>query len=135
MRAGATAKRCRPAARLGWGVAMLGTALVGAMQAQFFGFIAPDNYVPVLTFQVWVMLVVGGAGDNRGALPGAVVVWAPWSLSGMLFIAVLPGAWQVRGAALRVVAIGVALAGVLLARPRGLVGERATVSRHVEGEG
>ena len=114
---------------------MLGAALSGAMQAQFFGFVAPDNYVPVLTFQVWVMLVVGSGGNNRGALLGAVVVRAPWRLSGTLFTAVLPGAWQVRGAALRVVATGIALAGVLLARPRGLVGERARVSRHVEGEG
>lgn len=115
------------------GAALMG--LSGAMQAQFFGFIAPDNYLPVLTFQVWVMLVVGGAGNNRGALLGAVAVWALWSLSGTLLTAVLPGAWQARGAALRVVAIGVALAGVLLARPRGLIGERATVSRHLEGEG
>jgi branched-chain amino acid transport system permease protein len=111
------------------GAALMG--LAGAMQAQFFGFIAPDNYLPVLTFQVWVMLVLGGAGNNRGALAGAVAVWALWTLSGTLFTEILPGAWQARGAALRVVAIGGVLAGMLLARPRGLIGERATVSRHV----
>jgi len=114
------------------GAALMG--LSGAMQAQFFGFIAPDNYVPVLTFQVWVMLVVGGSGNNRGALLGAVVVWGFWSFSGTALTALLPSDWQARGAALRVVAIGAALAAVLLARPRGLIGERATVSRHVEGE-
>jgi len=114
------------------GAALMG--LSGAMQAQFFGFIAPDNYVPVLTFQVWVMLVVGGSGNNRGALLGAVVVWGLWSFSGTALTALLPSDWQARGAALRVVAIGAALAAVLLARPRGLIGERATVSRHVEGE-
>ncbi len=112
------------------GAALMG--LSGAMQAQFFGFIAPDNYLPVLTFQVWVMLVLGGAGNNRGAVLGAVVVWALWALSGTLFTGLLPSGWQARGAALRVVAIGVALALVLLLRPRGLIGERATVSRHVE---
>ncbi len=111
------------------GAALMG--LSGAMQAQFFGFIAPDNYLPVLTFQVWVMLVLGGAGNNRGALAGAVVVWALWTLSGTLLAEILPSAWQARGAALRLVAIGAVLAGVLLARPRGLIGERATVSRHV----
>ena len=113
------------------GAALMG--LSGAMEAQFFGFIAPDNYLPVLTFQVWVMLVLGGSGNNRGALLGAVVVWALWALSGTALTALLPTAWQARGAALRVVAIGIVLAAVLLLRPRGLIGERATVSRHVRG--
>ena len=34
--------------------------LAGAVQAHFIGFIAPDNYLPTLTFQVWAMLMVGG---------------------------------------------------------------------------
>jgi len=112
------------------GAALIG--LAGAMQAQFFGFIAPDNYLPVFTFQIWVMLVLGGSGNNKGALLGAVVVWAVWTASGSLFNLLLAPEWQARGAALRVVAIGVVLASVLLLRPRGLIGERATVSRHVE---
>ncbi len=111
------------------GAALMG--LAGAMQAQFFGFIAPDNYLPVFTFQVWVMLVLGGSGNNKGALLGAVVVWGVWTASGSLFNALLSPEWQSRGAALRVVGIGVVLAGVLLWRPRGLLGEQATVSRHV----
>ena len=50
--------------------------LAGAAQAHFIGFIAPDNYMPMLTFQVWAMLIVGGSGNNRGAILGAVLVWA-----------------------------------------------------------
>ena len=61
---------------------------------------------------------------------GPVGVWALWSASGALLTAVLPQEMQARGAALQVVLIGVALAGVLLARPRGLLGEEAVVSRH-----
>lgn len=49
--------------------------LAGAAQAHFIGFIAPDNYQPTLTFQVWAMLIVGGSGNNRGAILGAVLVW------------------------------------------------------------
>lgn len=112
------------------GAALMG--LAGAMQAQFFGFIAPENYLPVLTFQVWVMLVIGGSGNNLGALLGAVVVWGLWSFSGTALAAVLPADWQARGASLRVAAIGVVLAVVLLWRPRGLLGERAVVSRHLD---
>ena len=64
--------------------------LAGAVQAHFIGFIAPDNYLPTLTFQVWAMLIVGGSGSNRGALLGAVVVWAIWVGAGALTAAVVP---------------------------------------------
>jgi branched-chain amino acid transport system permease protein len=105
--------------------------LGGAMYAHFIGFIAPEDFLPILTFQVWTMLVVGGSGSNRGALLGGVLVWGLWSGSGALVAALLPQALQARGAALQVVLIGVVLAAVLLQRPRGLLGEEAVVSRHV----
>lgn len=111
------------------GAALMG--LAGAMQAQFFGFIAPDNFLPAFTFQVWVMLVLGGSGNNIGALLGSVVVWGLWTGSGSLVAALVAPEFQSRAASLRVVGIGVVLALVLLLRPRGLLGERATVSRHV----
>ncbi len=104
--------------------------LGGAVQAHAIGFIAPDNYLPALTFQVWTMLIVGGAGNNRGAVVGAVLIWALWSGSGAAITAIVPADQQARAAALQVVAIGVVLSGVLLARPRGLIGERTDVSRH-----
>lgn len=112
------------------GAAIMG--LAGAVQAQLLGFIAPENYLPALTFQVWVMLVLGGSGNNRGAVAGAFLVWALWSGTGTLAAAALPQAWQGSGASLRLVAIGVVLALVLVLRPRGLLGEAATVSRHVD---
>jgi branched-chain amino acid transport system permease protein len=105
--------------------------LAGAIYAHFVGFIAPEDFLPILTFQVWTMLVVGGSGSNRGALVGGVLVWGLWSASGAVVTALLPQAMQARGAALQVVLIGVVLAAVLLRRPRGLLGEEATVSRHV----
>ncbi len=43
--------------------------LAGAAQAHFIGFIAPDNYMPVLTFQVWAMLL--------SAAPATIVVRLP----------------------------------------------------------
>lgn len=105
--------------------------LGGAVYAHFVGFVAPEDFLPILTFQVWTMLVVGGSGSNRGALVGGVLVWGLWSASGALVAAVLPQAMQARGAALQVVLIGVVLVSVLLCRPRGLFGEDAVVSRHV----
>jgi branched-chain amino acid transport system permease protein len=105
--------------------------LAGAIQAHFIGFISPDNYMSILTFQVWAMLIVGGSGNNRGAILGAVLVWAIWAASAAAISGFVPPDQQARAAALQIVAIGVAICAVLLLRPRGLLGEVRTVSRHV----
>jgi branched-chain amino acid transport system permease protein len=107
--------------------------LAGAAQAHFIGFIAPDNYVPMLTFQVWAMLIVGGSGNNRGAILGAVLVWGIWAGSAGAIAALFPAGEQARAASLQIVMIGVALCAVLLVRPRGLIGEERVVSRHIGG--
>ncbi len=110
----------------------LGGALMGlggAVQAHAIGFIAPDDYLPALTFQVWTMLILGGAGNNAGVVLGALVVWGLWSASGAAIGAFLPAEWEARAAALQLVGIGVTLAAMLVVRPRGLLGERAVLSR------
>lgn len=94
----------------------------GAVHAHFIGFIAPNNYLPNFTFQVWTMLIIGGSGSNRGAILGAVVVWALWSVSGALLSAFVPPDLQARASALQIVAIGTVLCLVLLVRPNGLLG-------------
>ena len=107
--------------------------LAGAVQAHFIGFIAPDNYVPMLTFQVWAMLIVGGSGNNKGAILGAVLVWGIWAASAAAVSAIFPPGEQARAAALQIVMIGVALCAILLLRPRGILGEERVVSRHLGG--
>jgi branched-chain amino acid transport system permease protein len=105
--------------------------LAGAAQAHFIGFIAPDNYMPMLTFQVWAMLIVGGSGNNRGAILGAVLVWGIWAGSAGAIASLFPPGEQARAASLQIVMIGVGLCAILLLRPRGILGEVKTVSRHV----
>lgn len=98
--------------------------LGGAVQAHFIGFIAPNNYLPTLTFQIWAMLMVGGSGSNRGAVLGTLVVWAIWVGAGAFSAAVVPNDWQARSAALQIVAIGVMLCLILLWRPAGFFAGR-----------
>ncbi|MEY2617605.1 MAG: hypothetical protein RL522_607 [Pseudomonadota bacterium] len=107
--------------------------LGGALYAHFVGFVAPEDFLPILTFQMWAMLIVGGSGNNRGAILGAYVVWGFWAVSGGLLRGVVPQAEQARAAALQVVLIGVLIALMLLWRPRGLMGEATAVSRHAGG--
>lgn len=109
--------------------------LGGALYAHFVGFVAPEDFLPILTFQMWAMLIVGGSGNNRGAILGAYVVWGFWAVSGGLLRGLVPQAEQARAAALQVVLIGVLIALMLLWRPRGLMGEATAVSRHAAHTG
>ena len=107
--------------------------LAGAVQAHFIGFIAPDNYLPVLTFQVWAMLIVGGSGNNRGAILGAVLVWGLWALTAAAVSALVPPEQQARAASLQIVAIGIGLCLILLLRPSGILGrERSPLARRTK---
>ncbi|MER8553968.1 MULTISPECIES: branched-chain amino acid ABC transporter permease [unclassified Mesorhizobium] len=107
--------------------------LAGALQAHFTGFIAPDNYLPALTFQVWVMLIVGGSGSNIGAVIGSILVWAIWAGSGALTSVLFSPEQQARAASLQIVAIGVMLCVILLVRPNGLFGDRPRRARFGKG--
>lgn len=98
--------------------------LGGAVYAHFVGYIAPEDFLPILTFQLWAMLIVGGSGNHRGAVLGAFVVWAVWAGAGALLRDVVPQAEQARAAALQVMLIGVLIAAMLVWRPRGLLGEK-----------
>ncbi|NBC23519.1 MAG: branched-chain amino acid ABC transporter permease [Gammaproteobacteria bacterium] len=98
--------------------------LAGALYAHFVGFVSPEAFRPDLaTFLIWVMLIAGGSGNNRGAILGAFVIWAVWSGTEIL-TGLLPQEYVTQGGALRVLLIGVLLQVILLTRPQGLLPER-----------
>ena len=106
--------------------------LAGALYVGFVGFVSPFDFTPILTFQVWTMLIVGGSGNNKGALLGAAIVWGLWTASGTLISKILPAAYQTQGGAVQAILIGTVLVCVLLFRPGGLIGEEPVVSRHLD---
>jgi branched-chain amino acid transport system permease protein len=103
--------------------------LSGALYANFLGFISPQDLLPIFTFQVFVMLIVGGSGNNYGALLGAVIIWALWTVTESVLSAVLPPALRQQVSAIRVVMVGAILVAMLLYRPQGLLPERHNSSR------
>lgn len=112
---------------------VLGSMLMGlggALYASFIGFVSPFDFMPILTFQIWTMLIIGGSGNNRGAILGAIIVWGLWSLIGAMTSALVPAQYQAYGGAMQSLSIGLILVLVLLFRPRGLIGERPITSRH-----
>ena len=68
------------------------------------------------------MLMVGDAGNNRGAVLGAFVVWGIWT--GTQF---LPGVFSDPN--LRFFMIGVLIVALILVRPGGILGEDRRVAR------
>ena len=62
---------------------VLGSAIVGiagAMMVTYDGLFTPGSYRPMrYTFLIWVMVIVGGSGNNFGAILGGFVVWFLWS--------------------------------------------------------
>lgn len=106
--------------------------LAGALYVSFIGFVSPFDFLPILTFQIWAMVIVGGSGNNKGALLGALVVWGIWAGSGVAITKLVPPAYVAQGGAIQVVLIGVLLVVSLLFRPGGLIGENVTVSRSVQ---
>ena len=63
-------------------VFILGSAVVGvagAMLTTLDGQFTPASYQPLrFTFIIWVMVIVGGSGNNRGAVLGGFVIWFFW---------------------------------------------------------
>ncbi|HEY4199006.1 MAG TPA: branched-chain amino acid ABC transporter permease [Devosiaceae bacterium] len=54
----------------------------GAMLVSFAQIFDPSSYQPINhTFFFWVMIIVGGAGNNWGALFGAVFLYIVWTIS------------------------------------------------------
>lgn len=106
--------------------------LAGAVYAHFVGFISPEAFDPMYaTFLVWVMLIVGGSGNNRGAVLGAFVIWVIWTAT-ELIVNLLPVELVARAGAVRLLLIGVLLQVVLLTRPQGLLPEERVVNPALE---
>ncbi|MTH95796.1 branched-chain amino acid ABC transporter permease [Roseibium sp. RKSG952] len=104
-----------------FGAALMG--LGGALFAHFNRSITPEAVDPmVATFLVWIMLILGGSGNNRGAILGAAVVWIIWSMS-EIATDQLPHEYAVKAKYVRLFLIGLLLQLVLRFRPEGILPE------------
>ena len=65
---------------------VLGSAIVGvagALLVTYDGIFIPTGYVPLrFTFLIWVMVILGGSGNNMGSVLGAFIIWFIWIQSG-----------------------------------------------------
>jgi branched-chain amino acid transport system permease protein len=107
-------------------VFMLGAALAGiagAFYAHFVTFITPEQFVPLVTFYVWMSIILGGVGSMRGALLGTLVLVV--FLEGSRFLRDwVPGIAEAQMAHIRLGVVGLALILCMLYRPQGIFGKR-----------
>jgi branched-chain amino acid transport system permease protein len=122
------------------GSAVIGTA--GAMLTTLDGQFTPLGYQPLrFTFLIWVMVIIGGSGNNWGAVLGGFFIWFFWIEAepiGLWLIEVLTsfmdeGHWLrtrlIENAAhMRLAIVGIILLLALRYFPRGLVPEHKASS-------
>ena len=120
---------------------ILGSAIcgiAGAMMTTLDGQLTPTSYQPLrFTFLVWVMVIVGGSGNNLGAVLGGMLIWWLWVMVepiGLWLMQVITsgmadGSWLKdhlidSAAQMRLLTMGVILLLMLRFNPRGLIPER-----------
>lgn len=123
-------------------VFVLGSVVVGiagAMLTTLDGQLTPTAYQPLrFTFLVWIMVIVGGSGNNWGAVLGGFVIWFFWieaePLGLLLMNVITSGMAEDSGlrahligsaAHMRLMTMGIILLLVLRFSPRGLLPEKS----------
>lgn len=108
-------------------VFMLGAGLAGlagAFYAHFITYLSPDQFLPLVTFYVWIAMIIGGTGRTSGAVAGSLILMV--FLEGSRFARDwIPGVSEVQMASVRLAIVGLALILFTLYRPQGLMGRRS----------
>ena len=105
---------------------MLGGAIAGIAGAFFawqLGAIYPDNFQPQLTFDAWIMVILGGSGNNLGTILGAVIFFAYDALTREFLPKIVPLDVE-RVGAFRIMFIGLLLMVLMIWRPQGILGKK-----------
>ena len=93
-------------------------ALGGAFYVFLFRYLGPGDLEPILTFYVWIAVILGGSGSNRGAMLGGFVVIA--IIEGTRFMTgVFPA--DISAAPLRLLFVGLLIILVIKYRERGIL--------------
>jgi len=120
---------------------ILGSAIcgiAGAMMTTLDGQLTPGSYQPLrFTFLIWVMVIVGGSGNNFGAVLGGFLIWFLWvqvePMSQYLVTLLTAGMVEDNAvrlhmmesvAYMRLLTMGLVLLLVLRFSPRGLIPEK-----------
>lgn len=93
--------------------------LAGVFFAMDIGSLSPNAYLPLITFQAWIIMMLGGSGTHMGPIVGSIVFWSIFNVT--FFI---PGLTGADAAYLRQIGIGGLIMAIIIWRPQGILGNR-----------
>jgi neutral amino acid transport system permease protein len=108
---------------------MLGGAIAG-LSGAFYAWqftVFPDNFEPLITFNAWIIVMLGGSGNNLGTIIGAIIFWGYNTITRdelfKMFFRTLRLDDTQQGA-FRVMIIGLVLMLIMVLRPQGILGKK-----------
>ncbi|ABU81912.1 branched-chain amino acid ABC transporter permease [Ignicoccus hospitalis] len=118
------------------GSALAGVA--GALYAFYFLYLNPDVFMPLITFMIWIMVIMGGVANNYGVVVGSAIVILINRLTQIakdyINLPIEPNYFQA-------MMVGILIIVFLMFRPQGLVVEKVvrtpawSVLKRAEEEG
>ncbi|MBE9201004.1 MULTISPECIES: branched-chain amino acid ABC transporter permease [unclassified Nodularia (in: cyanobacteria)] len=106
---------------------MLGGAIAGIAGAFFawqLSAIYPDNFQPQLTFDAWIMVILGGSGNNIGTILGAVIFFTYDAATREFLPKIFTNLSADQLGAFRIMVIGLILMILMIWRPQGILGKK-----------
>jgi branched-chain amino acid transport system permease protein len=97
-------------------------AVGGSIYTLYISYIGPNQLLPIETFLVFTMLIIGGIGNNRGALLGALVIQLIYA--GSRFLKDIFPIPDQSASSIRLLIVGLVLTTFLMVRPEGLFAEK-----------
>jgi neutral amino acid transport system permease protein len=99
---------------------------IGGMAGSFFAWqlstVYPDSFIPLITFQAWTIVTIGGAGSNLGVLIGAAIFQIYNVLPRFLPAQIRSDGGKFE--AIQLMLIGLTLIVLMLWRPQGILGNK-----------
>jgi neutral amino acid transport system permease protein len=100
--------------------------IAGAFYAWQFT-VFPDNFKPLITFDAWIIVMLGGSGNNLGTIIGAVIFWGYNSITRDESFKIVFRAMHLDDTqqnAFRMMIIGLVLMLIMVLRPQGILGKK-----------
>jgi len=113
---------------LGAGIA----GLAGVFLAFNYGSLQTTTFVPLLTFYVWAIMILGGVGSLSGPIFGSIIFWVIISETDKLASLIFENANGQQLAGVRFVLVGLLIMILMIFRPSGLLGKKEELLLNVK---
>ena len=105
---------------LGAGIA----GLSGVLLAFNYGTVQVSTFIPILTFYVWAIMILGGVGSLTGPIFGSIMFWVIISETNGIAQLIFENANGQQIAGVRFVLVGLLIMVLMIFRPSGLMGKK-----------